>query len=175
MGFDAKLKMARILRIITKSQHRRLDTLRALRNKCAHFLDVGCYSQEKEIESTGETPPRIRWQKFSRLEGGARFYARLFDNLPETVRKVFVPSGHASMMVGTEPRGATIRDTWGTFMDAPYHRCTIRIDSGCQWEDYQVGSRSRLLSAVRNIHAGILLYSTRKRSDANRQRAAMMC
>ncbi len=42
MGFEAKIKLARVLRIITKNQHSRLDTLRTLRNKCAHhwMLDV---------------------------------------------------------------------------------------------------------------------------------------
>jgi hypothetical protein len=42
MGFEAKIKLARILRIITKDQSSKLDTLRALRNKCAHkwMLDI---------------------------------------------------------------------------------------------------------------------------------------
>jgi hypothetical protein len=42
MGFEAKIKLARILRIITKAQHNKLDKLRALRNKCAHhwMLDI---------------------------------------------------------------------------------------------------------------------------------------
>ena len=42
MGFEAKIKLARVLSIITKGQQRRLDALRTLRNKCAHrwMLDV---------------------------------------------------------------------------------------------------------------------------------------
>lgn len=42
MGFEAKLKLARVLRFITKKQQSRLDTLSSLRNKCAHrwILDV---------------------------------------------------------------------------------------------------------------------------------------
>ena len=42
MGSKTKIKLARILRIVTKSQHSRLDVLRTLRNKCAHhwMLDV---------------------------------------------------------------------------------------------------------------------------------------
>lgn len=42
MGFEAKLKLARLLRLLTKEQHSRLDRLRSLRNKCAHswMLDV---------------------------------------------------------------------------------------------------------------------------------------
>ena len=41
-GFDAKLRLARIGGLITKSQYKKLDRLRALRNKCAHSwsLDV---------------------------------------------------------------------------------------------------------------------------------------
>jgi hypothetical protein len=35
-GFESKLKLARVLGLVTKSQHSRLDKLRALRNKCAH-------------------------------------------------------------------------------------------------------------------------------------------
>lgn len=40
--FEAKLKLARILRIITKKQQRQLELLNALRNKCAHnwMLDI---------------------------------------------------------------------------------------------------------------------------------------
>lgn len=42
LSFDAKLRLARIGGLITKSQYRKLDKLRALRNKCAHnwTLDV---------------------------------------------------------------------------------------------------------------------------------------
>jgi len=42
LGFEAKLRLARILRIITKKQHSRLDRLKTLRNRCAHawMLDV---------------------------------------------------------------------------------------------------------------------------------------
>lgn len=42
MGFEPKIKLARILRIVTKNQQSKLDLLRALRNKCAHHwkLDV---------------------------------------------------------------------------------------------------------------------------------------
>jgi hypothetical protein len=42
MGFEAKIKLGRIVRILTKTQQRKLDALRALRNKCAHhwMLDV---------------------------------------------------------------------------------------------------------------------------------------
>lgn len=42
MGFEAKLKLARVLRLITKGQQNRLDRLRSLRNRCAHAwtLDV---------------------------------------------------------------------------------------------------------------------------------------
>jgi len=42
MGFEAKLKLASVLRLITKQQHTKLDRLRSLRNKCAHswMLDV---------------------------------------------------------------------------------------------------------------------------------------
>jgi hypothetical protein len=42
MGFESKIKLARILRVVTKNQHGKLDVLRALRNKCAHswMLDV---------------------------------------------------------------------------------------------------------------------------------------
>ena len=42
MGFEAKVKLARVLRIVTKKQQKRLDRLRTLRNKCAHswMLDV---------------------------------------------------------------------------------------------------------------------------------------
>jgi len=41
-GFESKLKLARVLGLVTKSQQNRLDALRALRNKCAHswMLDV---------------------------------------------------------------------------------------------------------------------------------------
>jgi len=42
MGFESKIRLARVVRILTKTQQRRLDVLRALRNKCAHhwMLDV---------------------------------------------------------------------------------------------------------------------------------------
>jgi hypothetical protein len=42
MDFDAKLKLARLLRLVTRKQYGRLDRLRSLRNKCAHawMLDV---------------------------------------------------------------------------------------------------------------------------------------
>jgi hypothetical protein len=36
MGFEAKLKLAGVLRLVTKKQQSRLDKLRILRNKCAH-------------------------------------------------------------------------------------------------------------------------------------------
>ena len=36
MGFESKIKLARILRIVTKEQSSRLDALRTLRNRCAH-------------------------------------------------------------------------------------------------------------------------------------------
>jgi hypothetical protein len=36
VGFDSKLRLARLIGIINKPQHNRLDTLKALRNKCAH-------------------------------------------------------------------------------------------------------------------------------------------
>jgi hypothetical protein len=36
LGFEPKLKLARVMRIVTKGQLSRLDKLRALRNKCAH-------------------------------------------------------------------------------------------------------------------------------------------
>lgn len=42
LNFDAKLRLARIAGLITKSQYRKLDKLRLLRNKCAHnwILDI---------------------------------------------------------------------------------------------------------------------------------------
>lgn len=42
MGFEAKLKLARVLGLISKEQQGRLDRLKSLRNKCAHswMLDV---------------------------------------------------------------------------------------------------------------------------------------
>ena len=42
LGFEAKIKLARVVGIITKKQQSRLDVLRALRNKCAHhwMLDI---------------------------------------------------------------------------------------------------------------------------------------
>ncbi|MGH9715704.1 MAG: hypothetical protein ACRD4R_03100 [Candidatus Acidiferrales bacterium] len=42
LRFEAKLKLARILGIITKKQHRQMEVLNVLRNKCAHnwMLDV---------------------------------------------------------------------------------------------------------------------------------------
>jgi len=42
LTFDGKLRLARIGRLITKGQYKKLDKLRALRNKCAHNwnLDV---------------------------------------------------------------------------------------------------------------------------------------
>lgn len=42
LGFEAKIKLARVLRIVTKEQYGKLNQLRALRNKCAHqwILDI---------------------------------------------------------------------------------------------------------------------------------------
>lgn len=42
LGFEAKIKLARVLRIVTKEQYGRLNQLRPLRNKCAHewMLDI---------------------------------------------------------------------------------------------------------------------------------------
>jgi hypothetical protein len=42
LGFEAKIKLARVLRIVTKKQYSKLNQLRALRNKCAHewMLDI---------------------------------------------------------------------------------------------------------------------------------------
>jgi hypothetical protein len=42
MGFEAKLRLARILRLIPRAQQSKLDRLRSLRNKCAHswMLDI---------------------------------------------------------------------------------------------------------------------------------------
>lgn len=42
LGFDAKIKLARVLRIVTKGQYSKLNQLRSLRNKCAHewMLDI---------------------------------------------------------------------------------------------------------------------------------------
>lgn len=42
VGFEAKIKLARILRIVTKNQYSKLNQLRSLRNKCAHewMLDI---------------------------------------------------------------------------------------------------------------------------------------
>lgn len=41
-GFESKLRLARVLSLVTKEQYSRLDKLRTLRNKCAHHwtLDV---------------------------------------------------------------------------------------------------------------------------------------
>jgi len=36
MGFESKVRLARILRIVTKNQRSKLGVLRTLRNKCAH-------------------------------------------------------------------------------------------------------------------------------------------
>jgi hypothetical protein len=42
LGFEAKIKLARVLRIVTKEQYGKLNQLRSLRNKCAHewMLDI---------------------------------------------------------------------------------------------------------------------------------------
>lgn len=42
LGFEAKIKLARVLRIVSKGQYGKLNQLRSLRNKCAHkwILDV---------------------------------------------------------------------------------------------------------------------------------------
>lgn len=42
LGFDAKLRFARVSGLISKRQYQRLDKLRVLRNKCAHnwSLDI---------------------------------------------------------------------------------------------------------------------------------------
>ncbi len=42
LGFEAKIKLARVLRIVTKKQYSKLNQLRPLRNKCAHewMLDI---------------------------------------------------------------------------------------------------------------------------------------
>jgi hypothetical protein len=42
LGFEAKIKLARILRIVTKDQYGKLSQLRSLRNRCAHewMLDI---------------------------------------------------------------------------------------------------------------------------------------
>jgi hypothetical protein len=42
LGFEAKIKLARVLRVVTKEQCSRLNLLRSLRNKCAHkwTLDI---------------------------------------------------------------------------------------------------------------------------------------
>lgn len=42
LGFEAKIKLARVLRIVTKGQYGKLNQLRSLRNKCAHewMLDI---------------------------------------------------------------------------------------------------------------------------------------
>jgi hypothetical protein len=42
MGFEAKVKLGRVLRLVTKGQQSKLDRLRSLRNKCAHswMLDI---------------------------------------------------------------------------------------------------------------------------------------
>jgi hypothetical protein len=36
VGFDSKLRLARLIGVVNKDQHGKLDTLKALRNKCAH-------------------------------------------------------------------------------------------------------------------------------------------
>lgn len=36
MGFEAKVKLARIIGLINKNEQKKLDALRTLRNKCAH-------------------------------------------------------------------------------------------------------------------------------------------
>jgi hypothetical protein len=42
LGFEAKLKLARVLQILTKAQYGKLNQLRSLRNRCAHewLLDI---------------------------------------------------------------------------------------------------------------------------------------
>jgi len=49
LGFEAKIKLARVVRIVTKDQYGKLNQLRSLRNKCAHewMLDVARRREKK--------------------------------------------------------------------------------------------------------------------------------
>ncbi|HUL35458.1 MAG TPA: hypothetical protein VL128_16345 [Candidatus Eisenbacteria bacterium] len=82
MGFEAKLKLARVLKVLTKKQQRRLEKLRALRNKCAHswVLDV--------IHKKGRKPrPTKRLLEF---EGKNLFDLRVLEDFVWEYSRIYL-------------------------------------------------------------------------------------
>lgn len=82
MGFEAKLRLARILRLITKAQQSKLDRLRSLRNKCAHswMLDI--------VRKKGRGPAPTK--RLLEYEGRNLFDLTALDNFMHTYSRIYL-------------------------------------------------------------------------------------
>lgn len=86
LGFEAKIKLARVLRIVTKDQYGKLNQIRSLRNKCAHewMLDIVRKREKKPapskrlLEYEGRNLFDIKvLERFMHVYSG--IYLKLFD------------------------------------------------------------------------------------------------
>lgn len=81
-GFESKLRLARVLCLVTKDQFSRLDKLRALRNKCAHHwtLDV--------IRRRGRKPRRST--RLLEFEGRNLFDLRVLEDFVSVYSGIYL-------------------------------------------------------------------------------------
>jgi len=86
LGFEAKIKLARVVRVVTKDQYSKLNQLRSLRNKCAHewMLDIARKRKKKPkpskrlLEHEGRNLFDINvLERFMHVYSG--IYLKLFD------------------------------------------------------------------------------------------------
>ncbi len=82
MGFEAKLKLARVLRLITKGQQSKLDRLRSLRNKCAHswMLDI--------VRKRGKGPKPTK--RLLEYEGRNLFDLAVLEGFMHTYSRIYL-------------------------------------------------------------------------------------
>ncbi len=82
IGFEAKLKLARVLRLITKAQQSKLDRLRSLRNKCAHswMLDV--------VRKRGRGPKPTK--RLLEYEGRNLFDLKVLEGFMHTYSEIYL-------------------------------------------------------------------------------------
>jgi hypothetical protein len=81
-GFESKLRLASILGLTTKSENKRLDKLRALRNKCAHSwgLDI--------IRKRGRKPRPTR--RLLEFEGRNLFDLKVLENFMQIYHGIYL-------------------------------------------------------------------------------------
>jgi hypothetical protein len=82
MGFEAKLRLARLTGIVTKSQHNKLDTLRALRNKCSHHWTLNRVRTRRK----GNRPTK----RLLEFEGHDLFDLKILQDFMKTYSRIYL-------------------------------------------------------------------------------------